>query len=439
MQRHRKRVVGVLIRSVSRSSPFYRAGLRRGDRIVAVNGEQIESDLDFYFFSAHRRLLVTASRQGKTYAMEIMRTEGTSTGVTLAEQPIRRCVNRCIFCFIDQMPRGLRRSLYVKDEDVRLSLISGNYVTLSSFRRRDLEHLARIGLSPLYVSVHATDDTLRRRMLGNPNAPDIMEQLEFLATHDIRFHAQIVVCPSYNDGKALERTMRDLLTLKEALCSVAVVPVGLTRFRAVPLRGIDREAAAVVCRRIGRISDLAARSDGVRKVFLADEFFIKARLPVPEASYYEEYPQLENGVGLLRRLLDSWEEMKNALRRHPASRRHVSHKKRLLLTSVSAAPFLEKIIDEMKTLRPALCIDVAPVCNRFFGETITVAGLLTASDILREVKKRRGGADYGEVTVPAVIFNYAGYTLDGFSKDRLGRALGIPVRAAESLRELIDS
>lgn len=429
----------MLVRSVSRHSPFYRAGLRRGDRVVAINGECIKSELDFRFFAAEERLYIDAVREGEPSVIEVKRVEGAVSGVTLAEQPIRRCVNRCIFCFIDQLPRGLRRSLYIKDEDVRLSLLNGNYITLSAFRKRDLEPIVRIGLSPLYISVHATDRELRRRMLGNRKIPDIMEQLAFLALHGIRFHTQIVVCPSYNDGKALERTVGDLLTFKEAVRSIAVVPVGLTRFRTFPLPPVNHGVAENVCRQIARISDRAVKRDGFRRVFLADEFFIKARLPIPEASYYGEYPQIENGVGLIRRLLDSWQQVKDTLRRRRSSNCGKFHKKRLLVTSVSAAYFVASIIDEMTALRPALRIEIVPVRNRFFGETVTVAGLLTASDIIRQVKTILKGAQYDEVVLPGVIFNYAGYTLDGFSPGRIGKTLGIPVRSTQSLEELIVS
>ena len=199
-----KKEAGVKVRNVERDSPFYVAGVRRGDRIVLINGERINDELDFLFFSAGDCLRVRVLRDGRPIIFMVERYEGDQTGVTIVEKPIRQCSNHCIFCFIDQMPRGLRHSLYIKDEDVRLSLLSGSYVTISAFREDDLEHIIRIGLSPLYVSVHTTDADLRRRMLGNPKAPSIMDQLTFLARHGTRFHTQIVVCPLYNDGKIVK-------------------------------------------------------------------------------------------------------------------------------------------------------------------------------------------------------------------------------------------
>ena len=429
----------VTVRSVARNSPFFKGGLRKGDKIVTINGEKIRSELDFHFFIAEEQLLLSVERNSLPLHLAVKRISGDFSGVELVEQPVRRCINRCIFCFIDQMPPGLRHSLYVKDEDVRLSVFNGNYVTLSGFSNTDLDHLARIGLSPLYVSVHSTDDGIRRRMLRNMKAPPIMAQLSRLADEGICFHTQIVVCPGWNDGSVLKNSVRDLLSLGDAVRSVAVVPVGLTRFRNFALAPVDHRTARRVCRTISIISERTCKRDGIRKVFLADEFFIKAHLPVPDTSYYEDYPQIENGVGLVRQFVDGWNSgWKSSRVRKEKRRRNAVRGRKLVVTSVSAFPFIKKIADEYLTRQCDGVIEVVAVVNRFFGETVTVAGLLTASDIIRQVRKRMTGNTVEAVIIPSVIFNYAGYTLDGYSAARISKLLKKPLRILESFEEILN-
>ena len=428
---------GVTVSSVTRGSPFFKAGLRKGDTILAINNEPIFDELDFHFFIAEEQLHLVVKRGTAVADLRVERAEGDFSGVALVEQPIRRCSNRCIFCFIDQMPPGLRRSLYVKDEDVRLSVFNGNYVTLSNFTNADLDHLGKIGLSPLYISVHATDPAVRRRMLRNKKTPPIMDQLRRLAKCGIRFHTQIVVCPEWNDGTVLTNTVRDLLKFRDAVLSVAVVPVGLTRFRSLPITPVDALSARKICGTIGRISDRNAVRDGERKVFLADEFFIKAGLPIPGSSYYEEYPQIENGVGLVRQLLDGWNTaFSHFSRKKDKGTASSRTRRKLLITSVSAFPYIKAIVDEFTAARPDVLLEVTAVSNRFFGETVTVAGLLTAADIIGEIRRRSRRTSIGLVLLPSVIFNYAGYTLDGYSAHRIGKTSGIAVRVLERIEEL---
>jgi putative radical SAM enzyme (TIGR03279 family) len=430
---------GVTIRSISRDSSFFKGGLRKGDRILRINGEQLYSELDFHYFVADDYLFIEIERKNKLFTLEINRYQGDFTGITLVEQPIHRCTNRCIFCFIDQMPPGLRKSLYIKDEDIRLSVINGNYVTLSNFSRQDLKNIVRIGLSPLYISVHTTDATLRERMLQNCKAAPIMEQLIFLASNKIQLHTQIVVCPSHNDGLALKKTIADLLTLNDSLQSVAIVPVGLTRYRKQLLQPVDRKNAAKICRMVSRVSDRQAQKNGARKIFLADEFYIKAKLPIPELNYYEDFPQIENGVGLVRQLIDSWQKVKPHLLRQKKPPRGIKKKKRLLVvTSVSAYPFIQEIVDELEQVNSFVSIEVVAVTNSFFGESVTVAGLLTATDIVSQVRRKARAASFEKVVLPSVILNYAGYTLDGFSPQRIQKAIGISVHVVDSVEELAN-
>lgn len=429
---------GVVLKSVTKQSPFFTAGLRSGDLVFAINGEMVSDELDFRFFTATDLFTVHARRRGVAFDTEVERAQGAFLGVELAEQPIKRCTNHCVFCFIDQMPKGLRHGLYIKDEDFRYSFLNGNYVTLSGASVDDLENVARIGLSPLYVSVHATDTALRNRMLGNKKAPPIMEQLRFLRDEGIWFHTQIVVCPGYNDGPALTKTVRDLLSLGESVCSIAVVPVGLTRFRRTPLPEMTMQNARKICAYAQKVGGRNFLRDGARKLFVADEFFIKAQLPIPDTAYYEDYPQIGNGVGLLRQLLDEWQEYKQQLQTKKRRKRKIAPTTRLVVTSDSAYCYITTILDEYAQVRPGETdFIVIAVKNSYFGETVTVAGLLTAYDVLRMVKETLKQGPVDTVVLPAVMFNYAGFTLDGYSAQRMEKSIGTPVRIAQSVKDIV--
>ncbi|NLG18669.1 MAG: DUF512 domain-containing protein [Fibrobacter sp.] len=421
---------GAKLRKIPLKSPFYKAGLRRSDLVVQINGSQITDELDFRFYAADSFLEIYALRQGRRRVFQVERKEGDFLDLDFYENPINRCCNRCIFCFIDQMPPGLRRGLYIKDEDFKYSFLNGNYVTLSGAGKEDLEKLATLGISPLYVSVHATDTDVRNRMLGNRRAPPILDQLKLLKKLRIGFHTQIVVCRGYNDGAVLKKTVRDLLALGNSLRSIAVVPVGLTRYRKVPLAGFDLSSAEAVCREMQQISDNQAESDGIRKLFIADEFFIKAGLAIPGGEYYEDYPQIENGVGLVRQLLDEWKGIKRSVRSGVLLK-----EKRLILSSVSAAPFLEKIIKEAGTEQSRF-LRLVPVVNKYMGETVTVAGLLSAKDIIRTVKEADPDMAFRTVVLPGVMFNYAGHTLDGYSPSRISKSLRRKILVAGGLSDI---
>jgi putative radical SAM enzyme (TIGR03279 family) len=309
-------------------------------------------------------------------------------------------------------------------------------VTLTRTTHEDLQRIVELGLSPLYVSVHVTDPVLRKKMLGCGRAFDIMEQLTFLENNYIRFHTQIVVCPGINDGAVLKKTIADLLSLGEGLLSIAVVPVGLTSHRKVPLAPVTSEIARDLCRDVGELSEKDAVSAGFRRIFLADELFIKAGLSIPPARYYEEYPQIENGVGLVRQLLDEWKKTRRALVTSGTFAVHDKKRHWAWVTSHSAYAFIQKIADSLCKLQPHLTVDVIPATNYFFGESVTVAGLLTAKDVIKAVKSR--GIRYDKVIVPAVMFNIRGSTLDGYSLSRIAGRLCMPVSAPLTLAELAE-
>jgi putative radical SAM enzyme (TIGR03279 family) len=424
---------GIKIRHLPRTSGFYSAGLRNGDVIIAVNGKVISDELEFRYLAASPCFRLAFTRNGHGRTAVVKREAGSFLDIEFCQAEVRRCANRCVFCFIDQMPPGLRRSLYIKDEDLSHSFLNGNYVTLTNSGRNELERIVRLGLSPLFISVHATDPFVRRSMLGIKRVPSILEQLSFLARNNIRLHTQIVVCPGYNDGKVLATTVKDLFSLGKNLLSIAVVPVGLTKYRKFPLKPVDSSAAREICRTMGALSDGDASREGKRRLFLADEIFLRAGAPVPSAGYYEDYPQIENGVGLARQLLDKWKDAK----RRPAVK-GARGRSCLLVTSVSAFPFLSRVAREAEGLRAGTSIRAEAVQNRFFGPQVTVAGLLTARDVIGAVHRASRKEGFDRMVLPAVMFNFAGYTLDGYSAGRIADEAGMKVMVVDSVEKLLN-
>jgi putative radical SAM enzyme (TIGR03279 family) len=434
---------GLLVTSVKPGSPAFTAGLRTGDTVVSVDGSRVSDTLEFGFFSAQSETEIRALRDGEETIHIMLRPSGAEPGVRFKAPPVMQCGNKCIFCFIDQMPPGLRKSLYVKDEDYRHSFTNGNYVTLSHTPQSRLMRIAQLGLSPLFISVHATDQTVRRQLLGNKAALDIMQQLRLLEKHNIRVHTQIVVCPGINDGAVLKKTIQDLLTLKEGLLSIAVVPVGLTRHRSIALQPVTKSHAMAICREVGDISDKRAAKDGIRRIFCADELFIKAGISIPPKKYYEEYPQIENGVGLIRQLLEEWQEIRKGLIRQGGVIQSKKASGRfLVVTSMSAYSFIRKIFDELQKLKTPGTIDVSAVRNLFFGESVTVAGLMSAADVIRTVKaaisEKTARFEYRYVFLPAVMFNTHGHTLDGYSRQRIEKTLGLRVKVVCTTKEVVE-
>lgn len=424
---------GVKIKSITEDSFFYKAGLRRNDVVTHIDGQRITDELDFRFYAAADLFNMALVRGTKNLELIVQRVEGSFLDVEFFEKPINLCKNRCIFCFIDQMPPGLRSSLYIKDEDFRYSFLNGNYVTLSSATKTDLQRVAMLGISPLFISVHATDTSVRNKMLRNSKAPPILEQILFLKESGVSFHTQIVVCKGYNDGDVLLKTIKDLFSFGQSLMSIAVVPVGLTNFRKFPLNGIDINTAQWVCNEINKISEEQKDKDGFRKLFLADEFFIKAGMKIPGKDYYEEYPQLENGIGLVRQMLDKWAACKRQIKSGKIKLKNMPPS--LVVTSVSAFTFIDRIIKDAKVICLDLDINVVAVVNRFFGETVTVAGLLTAKDIIRTIKNEIKKNHPQKIYLPSVMFNYQGYTIDGYSFDRIKKILDMDIRVVESVED----
>lgn len=411
-----------LITGVTPGSPAYRNGLRAGDTLLSINSEALIDQIDYQALSIRRHVILHVRKaDGRDWHVEIVKPAGTPLGLSFGESMSltpRVCKNRCVFCFIDQMPPACRESLYVKDDDWRMSLMMGNFITLTNVDDAEFERILRRKASPLYISVHATEPDLRVRLMANPNAAKIMDRLNALRDHGIKFHCQIVLCPGLNDGEHLDRTLETLRSLYPAAQSAALVPVGLTRYRQslYPLRPFTKEEAQGVLSQCEAWQQRFLAEFGTRFVFPADEMLCIAGSGLPEEEYYENYPQIENGVGLMRQFL-------NGLIAASENNDRPARPRRVVIPSgTSITPYLQKWIDCYAP--EGVEVRVQAIKNRFFGETVTVTGLLTGGDILAQLDTE--GAD--EVLLCNVTLREAGdLFLDDMSLDDFRAALPIPV------------
>ncbi|GIW08021.1 MAG: hypothetical protein KatS3mg060_2826 [Dehalococcoidia bacterium] len=439
---------GGLIVEVASESPAARAGVRPGDRLLALDGQPVLDEIDLQFRQDHHRPRLTIEREGHAIDLIVPKAPFEDLGLRFADglfDGIRECNNTCAFCFLKGLPAGLRRSLYFKDDDYRLSFLYGNFVTLTILSDSDWIRIAEQRLTPLYVSVHATDPALRRRLLGNPTAPDVVEQLRWLAAHGIRTHTQLVVLPGVNDGEALRRSIEDLAALAPDVLSIGVVPVGLSgrgafsqqirpelaeRLRRQGVRPalVDDAGARAVVELVRPYQRQFRRQFGRDLVYLADEYYLRAGLPVPPRARYDGYPQYQNGIGMVRDLV---EQAKAVRRRPPRFVRPVR------ITAVSGeliAPVLGPLLADLADTIDNVAIEFIPVRNTFFGETVTASGLLTSGDIVAAL----AGRDLGDgVAIPRAMLNSEGTRfLDDTTPANLERRLGVPVGPVGTMREL---
>ncbi len=406
-----------------------RAGLRPGDRLLSVSGHELRDCIDYQFFSSEERLTLVAQRSdGSRRTLRLAKAPDDTLGISFPPFPIRRCRNKCIFCFVDQMPHGCRKSLSVKDDDYRASFLFGNYITLSNMRDDDWERIFSQRLSPLYLSVHATEPELRAFLLGNKQAPDILALISRLAAGGIRMHAQLVLCPGINDGTHLERTVSDLASFFPAVQSIAAVPVGITSHREglFPLRSYRPGEARAVISTLERMGKTYRKRLGTRLVFPSDEFYIKAKSPFPPASFYEDFPQMENGVGMVANF-----------RRDASRTRLPGRLPKRTITAVSGASFSPILRAELERVNsmPGVSVRVVSARNRFFGESVTVSGLLTGSDILHAIAGRKLGS---LLIIPAnTLKEDEGVFLDDMTLDDFQQAAGVTVKTANGFGDLV--
>ena len=419
------------------------AGLIVGDSVVSVNERVVRDPLEWRYLVAEEYVEVEIDRQGEIIIFEIEKEYDDSLGIHLQGPGFRRCNNKCIFCFIDQNPRGARKPLRFKDEDFRLSFLYGNYVTLTNTPSEDIDRIIEQRLSPIYVSVHATDSELRRKLLGNPRAPDILPIMRWLAAGEILQHAQIVLMPGINDGPHLDRTLDDLVVLHPWVGSVCIVPVGLTRHRArLPeLRAHTFDEARALLAWLDAIQARLVETLGERFVYVSDEFYLLAGAEMPPAEFYEDFPQIGNGVGMVRQLIDTFETgLPEFEREHDGSdtERVVNID---LVTATLAAPFVLEMVARVDECVPGVHITPHVIVNERYGSGITVTGLLCGGDIVSAL--RRDGIDSDVVLLPPNCVNDEMLFLDDIHIEEVREQLARPVvlgsyELVESVRTALD-
>ena len=389
-----------------------------GTELLSVNGQALGDFLDWEFLTADDELVIEARLpDGEAVIYEVERPEGEALGVELEPPTVRRCANRCEFCFVEGLPTGLRRALYIRDDDYRLSFAYGNFATLSNMKERDIARILAYRLSPLYVSVHATDHETRKTLLNNPRVPDVLAQLRTLAEGGIQFHTQMVVVPGLNDGAALERSLTDLWNMGDAVLSAAVVPVGLTQFSHLYTgRRMDRETAREILAQVETWGARAIRERGATWVFASDELYLLAERPLPDAEHYGEFAQIENGIGAVTWLRGRVRDGLDTLPRLDGRRIGV-------VTGTSMAPMMSPLLDSLASVTGA-SFELIVAENSLFGPTTTVAGLLPGVDIRRALE---GRMDLDLALIPAESINESGLFLDDARFADVRAALPMPV------------
>ena len=413
-----------LIVSVDPGSPAHRSGVRAGDRLCRINGVNIVDFIDYQALSAQRRLKLSVLREGAPLDIPVRKGEYAPLGLNFSTPMMsgtRLCCNKCLFCFVDQLPGNARDSMRVKDDDWRMSLMMGNYVTLTNVSDAELQRIIDRHCSPLYISVHATDPDLRTHLLGTPRARRLTDQLQRLSRGGVRFHCQCVLCPGINDGMALERTIRELSALPGAL-SLALVPVGLTGHRQglSDLRVYRPQEARAVVELADAWREKLLAERGTRFVFPSDEFYLQAGLPIPPDEAYEGYEQIDDGVGLLR-LLDTeyreaWEELPEPMRRADPSGRKLA-----IACGKSAADFLRQMLIACPVAGAR--VEVHAIENTWFGPTVTVSGLITGGDLTRQMS----GVDCEAVLITEVMLREGSLFLDDMTLKEAAQALSKPI------------
>ena len=417
--------MAVIIVDVEKHSPAARARIKAGDTLLTINDREITDVLDYRFFIPDTRLRVTVqTAKGRCRTLTIRKKPYAETGLvfdTYLMDKQRSCRNNCIFCFIDQLPEGMRDSLYFKDDDSRLSFLFGNYITLTNLTEHDVDRIIEMHISPINVSVHTTNPDLRCKMMNNRFAGDALEHLQRFAEAGLAINCQLVLVPGYNVGAELDRSMRELAALGDSVRSVAAVPVGLTRYRdGLPeLRSFTPEECAAVIRQMTEMGDRMLSERGSRIFYPSDEWYIKAGLPIPVEDFYEEYPQLENGVGMLALL---GEQFRQAV--ETATAETVCIRPTVIATGVDAAPYLRALVDLARRKWPDLQVQVVPIRNEFFGESITVSGLVTGGDLMKQL----AGVPMERLLLPLNMLRQEGdLFLDDVSVEQVEQALGAEV------------
>lgn len=426
----------VKIKNVISGSPAAKCGVIAGDMLANINGNPIKDVLDYMYYAAEVNVKLDLVRCGEEIALSVKKDEYDDLGLefdTFLMDNKQRCSNRCIFCFIDQMPPNMRDTLYFKDDDARLSFLHGNYVTLTNLDQSDIDRIIKMKLN-INVSVHTTNPELRVKMMRNKFAGEKLKYLYQLAESGIQLNCQIVCCPGFNDGDELRRTLNDLSKLMPNISSMAVVPVGITKYREglCPLTTFNKETAGETIDIIEEFQrDLLEKYD-TRTVFPSDEFFLTADRPLPSAEYYEDYPQYENGVGMLRSLIDEFDDALDTAE-WDGDERRIS-----IVTGRAPFKIISDLVRKAEKKFPKLKCGVYPIRNDFFGETITVTGLITAQDLIAQMKNKELGDEL--LISSAMLMHGSDVFLDDLTVGDVERELNVRVRAVQNDGyELLDA
>ncbi|MBQ9940263.1 MAG: DUF512 domain-containing protein [Clostridia bacterium] len=434
----------VTVQSVKKRSPAEKCGIKSGDKLISVNSHPINDILDYGFYTREKLLEIEIESEGALRHITMKKSEDADTGMEFESflmDKKRSCANRCIFCFIDQLPKGMRDTLYFKDDDTRLSFLQGNYVTLTNVSDRDISRILEMHISPVNVSVHTTNPQLRVKMLGNKNASKIMDQLNTLASHNISLNCQIVLCKGYNDKEELDRSMKELYALYPALSGVSIVPVGLTDYRdgLCQLEPFTKDEALETVRQIEAFGDKCRQETGFRLFYAGDEFYLKAGLSIPAEEEYDDYPQIENGVGLIRSMQTEFDLELDDIQQYEKElldvRRSIS-----VATGEAAYDFICGLVEKLKKSCYNMDIKVYKVKNTFFGSNVTVAGLITGHDYIKTLS----GKPLGEVLyIPSCSLRSGeDVFLDDITLGELEQKLNVKIiplsnDGSEFLRELL--
>lgn len=419
------------ITHVQPGSIAHKLGLKAGDLLEKIAGEPVIDQIDYQALTANSRFDIEVTHpDGSKGVLHVRKKDWEPLGVTLDQTIVsepRPCHNHCVFCFIDQMPPGMRKTLYVKDDDWRLSLMMGNYITMTNISDQELDRIIRRKVSPLYISVQCTDPDMRVKLLRNPKAARIMDNLRLLRDNGIRFHCQVVLCPGWNDGEILMKTLHDLEELAPAACSVALVPIGLTKYREnLPyIKPYDKAMAAQLLDTIKPLQAEYLQKLGTRFVFPSDEFYCLSGYPVPQDEEYEDYPQIENGVGMLR-MFET--DLGFAAEDYPVEETAPRHL--VIACGTSVAPFLQQLSDRYAP--KGTTVTVKPIINRFFGETVTVSGLITGQDLVAQCQD----VEADEILiVRSMIRSEGDLFLDDMTVEEVRQKLPAPLRITENTGE----
>ncbi len=410
------------ITEIFSGSPAERAGIQTGDQLVAVNDTVIHDVLDYRFAAADKLLTVRIVRDGAEMSVQVHKHEYEDLGLGFATALMdekRTCGNHCIFCFIDQNPKGMRETIYFKDDDARLSFLQGSYITLTNLTDEDVDRIIRMHMT-VNVSVQTTDPQLRCKMLGNKHAGESLRHLWRMAEAGVSMNCQIVLCPTWNDGDHLHKTLADLFSMVPAVESIAVVPFGMTKFRQhlCPIPSFTVETAREAIEQIEAVQRWSLEANGSRIVYASDELYLLAKLPLPDDEAYEGYPQYENGVGMLRYLMNEfYDALEDA--EYDGEARFLT-----IATGAAAHPFLEKMMQDLEAKFPQVHCQVLLIRNDFFGHTITVAGLLTYQDLCAQLQGKELGS---AVLLTETCLRHDDVFLDDKSKEDLEQALGVHV------------